>query len=60
MERVFMKKCVVLVCVLVVVVYLLRQDETEKEDAQAAQVAVRVSRDTGERLTADEVGEMFS
>lgn len=55
-----MKKCVVLVCVLVVVVYLLRQDETEKEDAQAAQVAVRVSRDTGERLTVDEVGEMFS
>lgn len=55
-----MKKCVVLVCVLVVVVYLLHQDETEKEDARAAQVAVRVSRDTGERLTADEVGEMFS
>lgn len=55
-----MKKCILLVCVLVVVVILLRHDEKETEDAQAAKVAARVASDTGERMTAGEVGEMFS
>lgn len=54
-----MKKCIVLVCVLVVVVILLHQGEKETEDVQAAKVAARVASDTGERMTADEVGEIF-